>query len=88
MLLVAEMPVAAEPLMAVQRPVFEERKPARVDLPAWAVECAFRSGHWVIRWRPLHIPEGIDCRIDAFDAAAADFHGRHERTRTRSPFNH
>ena len=67
--------------------LLDEGLPA-ADLPAWAVKLAFRGGHWAIRWRPLHIPEGIDCRIEAFDAGAVVFRERHEKSRSFSPFNH
>ena len=57
-----------------------------VEHPAWGVRCTTREGRWVIRWRPLHAPEGIECRIERLQVN--DFHERHERTRPWSPFNY
>lgn len=59
-----------------------------VDHPAWGVQCGNRDGHWYIRWRPLHRPEGLDCRLDHLDVSRQWFHESHERTREMSPFNH
>jgi hypothetical protein len=55
---------------------------------AWATHCAFRDGHWSIRWRPLHKLDGLDCRIDRLDATAAMFSELHEQSRAWSPFNY
>ena len=41
----------------------------------------------VIRWRPAHLPEGMDCRITA-SRSPETFHQRHEATRPWSPFNY
>lgn len=54
---------------------------------AWGANCDRHLGHWVVRWRPLHKLDGLDCRIDEFDATAASFHQRHEKSRSWSPFN-
>ncbi len=55
---------------------------------AWNATCRMHDGRWHIRWRPLHKPEGIDCRIDQFDSEAATFRQRHEHSRGWSPFNY
>jgi N-hydroxyarylamine O-acetyltransferase len=60
----------------------------RVTHPAWGVECSKRYRHWLIRWRPMHRPEGLDCRIDRVDVMGSVFREHHERTREHSPFNH
>jgi N-hydroxyarylamine O-acetyltransferase len=52
-----------------------------IDHPVWGVRCAKRDGHWHIRFRPLHIPEGLECRLDQLTATPEDFHERHEQTR-------
>jgi N-hydroxyarylamine O-acetyltransferase len=59
-----------------------------IDHPAWGVQCRTEDGAWHIRWRPLHTPDGIDCRLDFLNATLADFRDYHERTRAWSPFNY
>ena len=66
----------------------DEHTATGVDHPAWGVRCGRRDGHWLIRWRPLHQPEGLDCRIDHLHAARERFREQHERTRPWSPFNY
>jgi acetyl-CoA synthetase len=77
-----------EPLELDEGLLLDERAPAAMVGRAWAVERSIRDGHWSIRWRPLHRPDAIDCRIDRFDVAAADFRALHEQTRGWSPFNY
>ena len=56
---------------------------------AWGVRIRRTpGGQPLIRWRPIHMPEGIDCRIDAFDVTAKVFVLSHEGTRGWSPFNY
>ena len=78
--------VDASILFAAPLPLDPERE-TTVDHPAWGVRCAQRDARWHVRWRPLHIPDGLDCRIDALQASAAEFAEYHERTRGWSPFN-
>ncbi|MEA2642389.1 MAG: N-hydroxyarylamine O-acetyltransferase [Chloroflexota bacterium] len=66
----------------------DEHAVTKVVQPAWGVTCEQRDGRWHIHWRPLHRPEGIDCRIDQLQATRAAFHEAHERTRAWSPFNY
>lgn len=61
-------------------------EPTRIAHPAWGVECRPEGERWAVRWRPLHV-ETLDCGLDAFGAASAQFRERHEATRTWSPFN-
>lgn len=56
--------------------------------PAWGVRYAERGGERLVRWRPLHRPDGIDCRIEALDLSAEQFLDFHERSRAWSPFNY
>lgn len=56
--------------------------------PAWGVVCTHAAEGWRIRWRPLHRPEGMDCRIDNLDVGRGEFRERHEQTRAWSPFNY
>ena len=69
-------------------PLLLDRAPTSIDHPAWGVRCRLQEERWHIRWRPLHTPEGIDCRIEHLDATAEMFHGSHEGTRLWSPFNY
>jgi N-hydroxyarylamine O-acetyltransferase len=41
-----------------------------------------------VRWRPIHMAEGLDCRIDAIGVPAGHFVAAHEGTRAWSPFNY
>lgn len=66
----------------------DEHTATGVEHPAWGVHCHKRQGHWYIRWRPLHTPAGIDCRLDHLQATRAQFQTLHEQTRLWSPFNY
>lgn len=55
---------------------------------AWGVRARPENGRWLVRWRPLHKPDGLDCRIETVGASAAEFRARHEETRGWSPFNY
>ena len=66
----------------------DESQVTAVINPAWGVECVKRDGHFVIRWRPAHKPDGLDCRIDRLGVSRETFRQRHEATRPWSPFNY
>jgi N-hydroxyarylamine O-acetyltransferase len=66
----------------------DEHTATGIDHPAWGVHCIKRDGHWSIRWRPLHAPEGLDCRIEQIGVTRETFRERHELTRSWSPFNY
>jgi N-hydroxyarylamine O-acetyltransferase len=55
---------------------------------AYGVRARPDGAKWLVRWRPIHKPDGFDCRIDAFGASAAEFRTLHEATRGWSPFNY
>jgi N-hydroxyarylamine O-acetyltransferase len=59
-----------------------------VDHGAWGVRCAKQGECFVVSWRPVHAPDGIDCRIDRLSATAQEFRDYHEKTRGWSPFNY
>jgi N-hydroxyarylamine O-acetyltransferase len=65
----------------------DARMPRAVEHPAWGVHSSLRDEQWIIRWRPLHKPDGRDCRIEQYDAAASVFRELHENSRVHSPFN-
>ena len=46
------------------------------------------DGPALIRWRPIHMPQGLDCRIDTIGVTAETFIVSHESTRGWSPFNY
>lgn len=55
---------------------------------AWGVTASAQTGPLLIRWRPIHMPQGLDCRIDRLDVDAQVFLDLHEGTRAWSPFNY
>jgi arylamine N-acetyltransferase len=61
--------------------------PAGVVHPAWGVQSVMRDQQWIIRWRPLHKPDGRDCRIEQWGASSSVFRELHEKSRVHSPFN-
>jgi arylamine N-acetyltransferase len=56
--------------------------------PAWGVHLIARQGQWIIHWRPLHKPDGFECRIERMDVPRETFSDLHERSRGWSPFNY
>jgi arylamine N-acetyltransferase len=66
----------------------DEYAPTGVAHPTWGVQCSKRDGYWHIQWRPLHMPNGLDCRIDHLYVTRETFKERHEQTRPWSPFNY
>ena len=62
--------------------------PTGVTHPAWGVQCHRRDGHWFIRWRPVHTPDGLDCRLEHLYVTREAFREHHEQTRPWSPFNY
>jgi arylamine N-acetyltransferase len=75
-----------EPAPDAGRPAPGRPAPARRS--AWSAVGHWRDGHWHIHWRPLHKLDGLDCRIDRFDAEADTFRQFHEQSRPWSPFNY
>lgn len=65
-----------------------ESAPTGVAHPVWGVHCTKRTGTWCIRWRPLHRPEGLDCRLQYLHVSRETFRERHEQSRAWSPFNY
>ena len=62
--------------------------PTGVAHPAWGVHCRKHEGTWYIRWRPLHMVDGMDCRLEHVQVPRDAFRERHEHTRAWSPFNY
>jgi N-hydroxyarylamine O-acetyltransferase len=68
--------------------LLDEEHETAIEHGAWGVRCARRDGHFVVAWKPIHAPQGLECRIDRLSATtAADFRDFHEKTREWSPFN-
>lgn len=66
----------------------ENPSDSRVQSPAWGVRLHREDQHFRINWLPLHVPEGLDCRLDYSPATLEDFEQRYESTRAWSPFNY
>ncbi len=64
-----------------------KKQRSTVEHPAWGVTCTPQKQKWVVSWRPLHILDGCDCRIENFPASRTTFQQFNEITRTVSPFN-
>ena len=55
---------------------------------AWDARLDFRDGQWLIHWRPLQKPDGLECRIDKFEVPGSTFSELHEGSRGWGPFNY
>lgn len=62
-------------------------EPSAIDHPAWGLRCSPQGGQWTIRWRPLHMPDGCDCRLEQFSVPRDTFRQLNEASRQRSIFN-
>jgi arylamine N-acetyltransferase len=65
-----------------------ESMPTGVAHPAWGVHCRKRDDAWYIRWRPVHQPDGLDCRLQHLHVSRETFRERHEQSRAWSLFNY
>ncbi len=65
-----------------------ENEETRIDHPAWGVNCMKRDGRWHVRWRPLHKPDGFECRFEGFGIHGEEYLERYEQTCGWSPFNY
>jgi N-hydroxyarylamine O-acetyltransferase len=72
----------SEPLL------LKDGKATTVEHPAWGVRCVQQNNKWHIRFRPMHVPAGLECRIEQYAATREDFREHHARTRPWSPFNY
>lgn len=61
--------------------------PSAIEQPAWGLTCSPLEQHWSIRWRPLHMLDGCECRIEKFPVTRKTFRQLNEASRKRSPFN-
>ncbi|HKY89484.1 MAG TPA: arylamine N-acetyltransferase [Nevskiaceae bacterium] len=71
------------------QPLPISRAESAIDHGAWGVRFRHAPGERpIIRWRPLHLPEGFDCRIEQVGVPERVFVESHEGTRAWSPFNY
>lgn len=56
--------------------------------PGARVRVALRDGGWQVFWRPLHLLDGIWCRIELSDVPDVVFAQLYESTRAWGPFNY
>lgn len=54
---------------------------------AWGLSSQPEGGNWLVRWRPLHLPEGCLCRIESGEILRQEWLARNNLTRRVSPFN-
>ena len=66
----------------------DEHAPTQIAHAAWGVRCDHHGRRWLLHWRPLHAPSGLDCRIERLRVSAQEFQRRHELSRPWSPFNY
>jgi N-hydroxyarylamine O-acetyltransferase len=62
-------------------------QPSSINHPAWGLSCFPHNQYWTIRWTPLHMPEGCNCRIESFPVSRDSFRQLNEASRNKSPFN-
>lgn len=64
-----------------------DKQPSSIKHQAWGITCTPQNQTWVIDWRPLHLLDGISCRIENFNISRSSFQNFNEITRRTSPFN-
>lgn len=72
--------VDASSLHSAPLPLYEST-PNGVAHPAWGVHGIKRDGAWHIRWRPVHQPDGRDCRLQFLHVSRENSRARHEQSR-------
>ncbi len=65
----------------------QEGAPGEAQHPAAQIRFKKRAGQWQFLCRPLHLLNGVWCRIDAIDISVSAFDQYYEGTRAWSPFN-
>jgi N-hydroxyarylamine O-acetyltransferase len=59
--------------------------PTEVEHPAWGVRSFRRHGHWHVRWRPLHMPNDLECSVYRLEQLDAPARASAPFTRGRAP---
>lgn len=62
--------------------------PPNLEQFRWKLKVRRADDKWYIWWQPLHMLDGLECRLDAFPVTVSEFQERHEMTRDWSPFNY
>ncbi len=74
--------------MLTERPIpLKEGVPGRTQHPAAQIQFEKRAEQWQFFCRPLHLLDGVWCRIDAIDVSVSAYDQYYEGTRAWSPFN-
>ena len=74
--------------MLTERPLpLEEGSPGDAQHPAAQIQFEKRAEQWHFFCRPLHLLDGVWCRIDAINVSVSAFDQYYEGTRGWSPFN-
>jgi N-hydroxyarylamine O-acetyltransferase len=74
--------------MLTERPIpIQEGDHRAVQHPGAQIRIEQRDGHWHVLWRPVHVPDGLWCRIDEIGVPFSVFDQWYESTRGWSPFN-
>ncbi len=74
--------------MLTEHPLpLKEGIPGEAQHPAAQIQFEKRAEHWQFFCRPLHLLEGVWCRIDGIDVSVSAFDQYYEGTRAWSPFN-
>ena len=75
--------------MLTERPVpVQEGDHTSVQHPAAQIRLEQRAEQWHVLWRPVHVPDGLWCRIDEIGVPFSVFEHYYESTRSWSPFNY
>ncbi len=74
--------------MLTERPLpLQEGSPGQAQHPAAMIQFEKRADQWQFFCRPLHLLDGVWCRIDAIDVSVSAFDRYYEGTRAWSRFN-
>jgi arylamine N-acetyltransferase len=74
--------------MLTERPLpLKEGVPGKAQHPAAQIQFEKCAEQWQFFCRPLHLLDGVWCRIDAIDVSVSAFDQYYEGTRAWSPFN-
>lgn len=66
----------------------DQNHPPDLEEFRWKLRLRHADNKWHIWWQPLHMLEGLECRLDFFPATHAEFQERYEMSRGWSPFNY
>lgn len=67
--------------------ILDPNKRSEIKELQWGLSSTPHLQQWIIQWRPLHMPDGCNCRIEQFPVSRDTFRQLNEVSRTLSPFN-